>query len=584
MSDESAGAPAAAPRFVVPSWVQGLTGLLLVAMTLWLSVAWLREPMNGGTRLVPHKWLQQDGSFYYLTLRGLVDDLSLRQDQLQPRSWYELELGFNHDLPADWSNVSVGTDGHWYPKHGVLWPFAAIPAWLVFDAWGALGMNLLCLVLLPWLTFRIGRHLVPWWAAAVAAGVFGASPYLVHQAYFFSNDLFYAALVLGAVERALAKREGASGLLFGLAVFAKLTNAVLLPGLLLLLWGRAGPGWLKRFVLGALPPLVVFAALNTACYGAPWLTGYSRILVRQGGAQTLHDHARDFDWAHTVDLVRDLVWTRRGDFGMHDRAPFWHWAALGIPFLLWRAPRLALGLLWMVVSTTVFHAPFKHFRVEFLNFAVALSMPFAAAPLLLLMKLPELPTSPVSRVKWSRLGPALFALYLLIGLPARYVVEPRGQWGERHLRDATTTLGAYPCDYFNWQMERFECFAQGRDELMVGRRLQRGVTFKGARENLITWKPHPSRQAWKMAWPAFSYGQKLAVRYGFAEGEQPNGELRFVALVGDQAIPLPLPPPGELHEELIDTAALAGKGGPLAFTFQSANPENAALSFDFEAR
>ena len=100
--------------------------VFMLALVLALAFVFGHDA-GGNARFTPDKWLNKDGSFYYLTLRTLVDRHTLAQDQTQPRSWYEQDLRWNRTLNADWSDVAVGREGHWYPKHAILMPLATVP-------------------------------------------------------------------------------------------------------------------------------------------------------------------------------------------------------------------------------------------------------------------------------------------------------------------------------------------------------------------------------------------------------------------------------------------------------------------------
>lgn len=568
MSGDGESAVAAAPRTYA--------GFAVFALSLILALTFvLGRDASGTPRMVPDKWLNKDGTFYFLTLRTLVDHRTLIQDQTQPRSWYEADLNWNRNLPPDWSDVAVGRGGHWYPKHPILMPLATVPLFLAFGAYGPLLLNLLCLALLPVLAYRLGLRVAPWGAALAAAALFASSAFLTEQGYGYSNDLFYALLVLLAYDAAFGERPIPAGIWFSLSVFAKSTNALFaLPlGLCFLL--RRDLRGLLRFAIAAAPGLALYAGLNTWMFGAPWRTGYNAVLVRINGHQELHDVARDFDWAHFGRLLHERLISPAGTsntFNMWDRAPWCFLALPGAVVALWRAPKLALPLLLGIVPLTLLLAPFQYFRTEFLNAPVALAVPLIAALLVPWVKRPApLPAPSPARVRWDRLGPVIALAVLGLASGVRALIPDRGGYLEHHLTDARVQLGPIPCDYFNWQVQRFECsnFDRGQDEVMTGRSLRGLPRFGGRPEPLLSLAPHPLRAARRIAWADFPFQKQLELRYGLADGNTPRGHITFRAFIKGAVQELPLGAPGELKTVELDTAALAGQRGEVAFEVAS---------------
>ena len=580
----SAETPAAAAPNDASALPRTYASFAIFALSLVLALAFVFGHQQGGAaRFTPDKWLNKDGTFYYLTLRTLVDHHTLAQDNTQPRSWYEQELRWNHTLNADWSDVAVGRDGHWYPKHPILLPLVTVPLWYAFDAYGALILNLLCLALLPLLAYRIALKMAPWGAALAAAALFGSSAFLTEQAYGYSNDLFYGVLVLLAFERAFSEKPISSGFWFSLAVFAKATNAILLIPLALVWLLKKDIRGVIRFAVGAAPGILLFAGLNWWMYGAPWHTGYNHILVRQNGVQGFHDHAQDFDWAHWWQWVKARLVAPNGSntFNMWDRAAFWFLAAPGALVALVRAPKIAIPLLLAIVMPIALLAPFQFFRVEFLNGQVGLSVAFIATLLVPWVKAPKPEPARVSKVRWDRLGPVIAILVLLVASGIRMALPKPGDFFVKHLADAKVTLGPVPCDYFNWQGQRWECsnFDRGQDDLMTGLSLNGLPQFGGQPFASVSLAPHPMRAPRRIAYD-MPLSQKLEVRYGLRDGTQPRGHEQLNLLVNGQPTELPLSPPGVIATQTIDTSALAGKNAEIALEVSSDAGGDAPVYFD----
>jgi hypothetical protein len=562
-------------------WAQAGVQAVLFALAMFMAVSFLMGK-NGGPQLVPHKWLNKDGTFYYLTLRTLADHGTLAQDHTQPRSWYEQDLHWNRELPPDWSDVAVGREGHWYPKHPVLLPLVTLPFYWAFDAWGALLVTLLCLAMIPVLSYRIGRNLVPWWAAAASAAVLASSTYLYDQSYGYSNDLFCGFLVCLAFERAFARAPEQAGVVFGLAVFGKFTNALFLPGLVMVYAMEREWRAVARAAQFALGPLGVLVALDTWMYGAPWKTGYSLILYRHNGEQAMHDHAQDFDWAGTWSHLETGLWTPGRD-SMRTRAPFWLWALPGIAVALWKKPRVAVPLLVGALPLTVFVAPFKFYRVEFLDGVTGLWVPFIAAVVLVAVKAPVRYAAPVSRVRWARIGAALAALVLGGGAVVRAATQPERGYFSAHLTDAHNFIGnapSVPCDYFNWQVQRWECsnFDRGTDAWMTGRSLSHPPRFSNAvgKQDLIELVPNPTTR--RLVYESVPLTGALRLTFGLREGTR-SPRVRFVVKVNGQPTELLLEAVGTLKTQSIDTSAQAGQLGTVELEV-SGQGADAGVFFD----
>lgn len=560
--------------------------LFMLALVLSLAFVFGHEP-GGQARFVPDKWLNKDGTFYYLTLRTLVDHGTLTQDLTQPHSWYEANLPWNRNLNADWSDVAVGRGGHWYPKHPILMPLVTVPFFYAFGAYGALILNILCLALLPVLAYRIAQRMAPWGAAVAAAAVFASSAYLTEQGWGYSNDLFNAVLVLLAFERALHNKPIASGVWMSLAIFAKSTNAILLPALALVFLMRKDARSLVRCGIAMVPGCLVYAGLNTWMYGAPWHTGYNLILVRENGHEAIHDVARNFDWGHWWTWVKARLVAPQGSntFNMWDRAAWWFLAAPGAVVALVRAPKVAVPLLVAVVAPLLLLAPFEYFRVEFLNGSVGLSVAFIAALLTApWVKDQPLPAPRPGKLRWDRLGPVAAIVILGGAAGVRAAVPHHGEYFEKHLTDAHVMLGPVPCDYFNWQGQRWECsmFDRGNDQVMTGRTVGALPRFGNVPQRAISIAP-PLVQpnvARTITYPGVPLGQSLEIHYGFRDGSSARGHEKFAVSVDGQDQELPLGAPGEWKVATVDTHAKAGQKAEVRFEIASDVPGDTPVYFD----
>lgn len=523
-----------------------------------------------GDRWHPNKWLFGDGAFYLNVSRGLLENRSLRQEKMHPHSWYDREMGWNHSLDGAWSNIAVGRHGEWWPKHPILLPIAAAPFVWAFGPIGSLIFQFLGWLAGVAFAYRIGARLVSRPAALAAACAYAVSPWIAERVWGFNNDVFYTALLLAAVDAALGAKALAAGLLLGIAIFAKATNVLYGPGLLLLFLARRDWRGALRFGLAAAGPTLLLLAMNTYLFGSPLATGYDRILVREAGRVTTHSHSTDFHWSFMRSgLTRALL----GGDGFFGRFPLFFPGLAGWALLFVRrrwAEALALG--WCIAVPIAFHAPFTWYRLEFNLPQAALSAAMLAS-LLPPFTGPRAGESSPSRVRWGRLaGVGAAAALLAVGLGRRALARD-GDYLWRELPRAEVSLGDIPCDYYNNQVERWECshFDAGNDWFMTGRMLEAPLRFAGAPKDLLLLHPHPTGRERRLEYPAVPAGKTLHLRYGLADNARPGAKLHFkVALDGQPILEEDVDQRG-LVEKDVDTSPWAGKSARLALSVVSAD-------------
>jgi len=410
----------------------------------------------------PNLYLHGDGAFYATTNRALLDG-HLDQHAHQPASWFEQRLGWNDEMDAGWSNVSLGIRGEFYPKHPLPLPVLATPFFYFFGFDGLLLFNVLASVLCLWLAWRIAARYCDPRLAALLAIVAATVPLFARGAYAYSNDVLYGALCVAAIERYLAAGYGWSGLFFGIALWCKPTNVVLaLPfGAWLLVrrqWRAAL--WMAGM---ALIPLAIWFALNTYMFGGPFTTSYNRILVRSGGQSVLLDLTEKFS-RPLGPGIRSLF---LDEFqGLVPMAAPLLLGLLGLVPLAPRAPLLATALVLSIPAFLWLHARYDYTYARFFTpWAALLIVPLTSLCEWLLrlgLNVGEL------CVKWlrhiGRLRTALVLLALvaaLIGIRSLWQREPQRWSAAWHIEHAKVTRdpgrNAIACDYFNPRYLRWEC-------------------------------------------------------------------------------------------------------------------------------
>lgn len=549
----AARAPSNAPA-AEPSRLFATAILLVALITAILAIA---------ARWEPNKWLHGDGAFYMNIARGLLENGSLRQESLHPHTWFEADLGWNRDVDAAFSNIALGRNGEWWPKHPILMPLCAAPFIWAFGPIGSLVFQILGFLCIALFAYRIAAFFAPRPCALAAAVLFATAPWVAKFVWGFNNDMFFTALLLAAVDAALRRKAVAAGLCLGLAIFAKPTNALYAPALLLIFLLRRDFRPALKMCLAAAVPVALFAILNAYLYGAPWKTGYDNILVRADGKLTTHSHRADF--AFSLEGLRagldNVFFGARHGFAKN--FPLFFAALAGMVAMLMRRPREAIALAWIIAVPIAFHAPFAWYRLDFSLPQMALS----AAPIAMLLSPKGQPfAEPFNprQIRWVPLIACALAVVLgLSGLIRRLATDDADVlW--RAIPSAQVFRGKVHCDYFNNQTERWECAGIKGDAEMTGRAL-RGLNFGGKRQKLLLAAPWSDGSMKKISFPEVELGDKFRLRYGLADaaGARAAVDLKM-AIGGEVVLSQKIAKKGLLEKE-IDTARWKGTRQDVTF-------------------
>jgi len=284
------------PRAAIALAVVTLLGWTLVEVVPRYAVERHRGEAPG--RLDHPTFLIGDCPYYRATLVSLLEDhdLDVKNNLYAQR----------YPLP---SNVSLGRNGAFYPKHPILLAVAALPFYAVAGDAGLLAFNLaqLCaLVLVMWIG---ARRYAPDWVAFALMLWFAFGTLLRPVAYNFAPDVLSTLLVAGGIVALLHGRSLTAGVLLGLSLWAKWTNLVFLPVAVVVLALRREWRPLLRFGAAAAVPLVGLLGLNWHMFGSPFVTPYDRVLVVRNVRWAVEPSHRTF---FTVPFWRGL-WTQLTD-------------------------------------------------------------------------------------------------------------------------------------------------------------------------------------------------------------------------------------------------------------------------------
>ncbi len=403
-------------------------------------------------------FLHGDGSFYATMNRSLLDG-TLQQRDYQPVSWYEDKLGWNHHMDPGWSNVSLGGDGKtWYPKHPTLMPIVATVFFVPLGYAGLLLFNLLALVIGLTGAYRLSSRYVDRSVAMAVTLALASLPMFTRNAYAYSNDVFYGALVVWGYEWFFAGRIRLAGLLLGMSIWAKATNAVI--GLPLGVGLLAQRRWRDAAWLAAMTalPVSIHLAMNAWMFGSPLTSSYNRVLVMIGGKQALSDVKDSFGRPFVEGI--EALWKHKHE-GLRSNAWMLVPSVAGIA-LVWRRNRLlCLSLVWGLAAYFALFIPYEYTYARFfLPWALLLFVPMSlmVAELLRL----SAPLKAVNPKLWLAVGLALWA-----GLSIATRLKSTHWTASEHITEAQVFRGdgnhKSRCDYFNLRHMKWECAMVDRE-------------------------------------------------------------------------------------------------------------------------
>ncbi len=412
-----------------PAGLQGAAVLALVILVFAAAevAAWY----------MPNTWIKRDGRFYTNVNTTIVEDFSLDQHRFAA-SWYDGKLGWNHRLDPGWSNIALGRNGEYWPKHPYLMPVLSTPLFFAFGLAGTLLFNLLVLGLAAgagYLFVREGASCGS--VAGLAVLTLLLTPAVREYTYDYHVDILLLGLWLTGLAAIATGRGALAGVMVGLTVVLRPTCLVWTPCLILLLVERRDLAGLRRALIGGAVVLAVWALLNTWMFGRPWWTGYNRTLVVVNGLQQVFSHTDSF----TVPFLDGLGRIFTGHWGLVNRFTI---LALGLPGLLLLARRRPLYCVAAVLGMLISLALFACYRYEGDRFhwpAIVLLLPALAASLSMLAKgVRRLH----SRVELEDLGAPLVAAFLAVAavcarLPFGPTIQQRLSQNAYH---ADTLLGA----------------------------------------------------------------------------------------------------------------------------------------------
>jgi hypothetical protein len=512
-------------------------------------------------RYEPYTFIRRDASFYATIARGLVTHGSLDQRKVQPQSWYSGEHPGYANLDMYWSDVSVGRNGTWYPKHSFLISAASAPFYALFGVPGFLVFNALCVIAMLWAAYLLAVRFAPPAAAALAVLFIAGCPTLLDHTYLLSADVFNATLVALGALALFSARPATAGALLGLAVWARPLTAVIAAPLAAAVLLHRAPDRraLLRFAIAAAVPLAAAAIANTIMYGAPWVTSYDRTLVVEGRVPGIASHRALF--SNPLAAGFRLMFQDR-DHGLAANALPALIAVVGLVPLALRNPKLAAALAIALAGFVMGYIRYRYFNARFFfAWQVLLIVPLAvligdagrwalAGGQAARAAAPRVAAS-VRRLPRGLVWGALAAL-VAGGLVVRFA-GGRSYGLAQHVAEAKVLRNGFPCDYFNMTHLAWECsrLDRGANEY-TGLAIQpKQCRFDGVQRRAILIAPPPDGGSRQIAFSPTRRG-RLVFEYG-VEQASPVAELCLsVAYGGRPPERLCASGPGQLHQRVFE--------------------------------
>jgi len=536
--------------------------ILLSLLCAFAAIAW--------GSYEPYTFLHGDGAFYANINKSIARDASLDQGEYHPHSWLEDNLGWNENIDQGWTNVSLGRDGRWYPKHSYVLPLFATPLYMVFGLPGLLIFHVLMFGLLMLASFRVASTWLSVGGAATATLLTAAQPIILQDIYSYNNDVFYAAMLMCGAWAFVRNRPIVAGLLMGVGVWAKATNIVfVVPFGIWLIW-RKNPRAIARATAAFALPIILFLLSNWYLFGSPFTTSYDQILVRQNGILTTESITARFDEPLGSGLKR--VMTHSGE-GLLPKAPLLVLVVPGLLVLARRKKGAAIAAICAAVFVCflVIQAKYQYTYARFFLPIVGLGV----LPLGAFFEFASKDWSEVVRPGYIKalLGTALLIVCISMFKGDHYQLSD-------HVEDAQVKIGNQRCDYFNNLHQKFECNGERSKLHFWGLSLGDECTLNGEPQSMLWLHPSVRGRKKTILFPDVPAGKTLKLRYGMAQSSRGSG-VRFKLSINGKSQDIPPPEaPGEMVQHALKDV-LTEPANSLELEVQS--PPNHWRHFCFDA-
>jgi hypothetical protein len=312
--------------------------------------------------------------------------------------------------------------------------------------------------------------------------------------------------------------------------------------------------------------LLVTAFTNWWLFGAPWITAYHRVLIVHNGQQEIQPHTRLFHRDFWTGLRAIWGWPEHGDpqgRGLMAVFPPYLPALLGTGFLAARRRFIPATIFFLALAwPLLFFAKYDWYRDDFCDPIYFL----CAAPLAAWLGVYFPPVSPeeepeLSPRTWARgLGIAVAVLSSVALGREALALSHRGPFSlSGDITHAEVFLGDIPCDYFNNQVDRWECsnFDRGSEWLMTGITLDGEPVFNGEKRRMIAINPHPQRQPRRIVFHV-PMGRTFMLWHGIPDGAPAGIPVELTVQIDGQTVGSAVDDRPGLNQIQLDTSGFTG--------------------------
>ena len=326
-------------------------------------------------QLEPYTWVVRDGRFYIDSNETLLHDFTY--EEAFARSWYEENLGWNYNMPPDFSNVAQGARGELYHFRPWILPVLGMPLYFAFGLYGALLFNLLCYFVIAGGGYVFASRFAGRRYAALVVPLWLLGTTMVETLYDYSVDALLVAFFVLALEAMFRKRGGLAGACVAATLIIKPTTILYIPAVTALLFELPREERKRVFVnaiYGGAAVLIVAALVNWWMYGAPWVFGYMRAVHMVRGEMALASTGDRFNTPLMDGLQRTFV----GGYGFGHFYGVFAPVVLGLWPMLRRHLAVTLGTLVSVVAALALFSIYDFDSDRFQYPSFALLLPFLA--------------------------------------------------------------------------------------------------------------------------------------------------------------------------------------------------------------
>ena len=204
------------------------------------------------------------------------------------------------------SQLSLSKNDCLTPKHGIFFPLATVPFYLVLGKSSFVFINLILSVLILVLIYLLVREFFNEQVSFLTTILFSVSTIILNYSYNYSSDVFSTVIILSGILLVIKKNYYLAAIFLGLSVFAKITNGV---WVLLILFYMAIKIYIEKdkkigltliellkigliLLISLMPTFIT----NYSLYGDIFTTGYHRIVkYTMDGNLILLSHKNDFN-------------------------------------------------------------------------------------------------------------------------------------------------------------------------------------------------------------------------------------------------------------------------------------------------